>query len=283
MAISDHVACVRTPFMTPEPLALLLGIGIGLVLGLTGAGGGVLAVPALVLALGYALPAAAPVALFAVGSAAAIGAYHGWRRREVRYRAAMVMACAGAVTAPLGISLAASSDKRLLTLLFCAVMLIVALRMLRATFGREAAADVQSASATPCRINPATGQLRWTARCALTIALIGACTGFCTGLLGVGGGFIIVPALSRVSDIKTHQIIATSLLAIALIAAFSVVSALWHGVVFGSTAQYFIGGSIAGMLLGRALIGHLSARWLMRGFCAMMLIVAIFLAKSVLD
>jgi uncharacterized membrane protein YfcA len=267
--------------MTPEPLALLLGTGIGFILGLTGAGGGVLAVPALVLVLGFTLPGAAPVALFAVGSAAAIGAYHGWRRREVRYRAAMVMAAAGAVTAPFGIALAALVERRLLTLLFCAVMLIVALRMLRSSFGRNQSVAVTPLG-KPCRINPDTGQLRWTVPCTVAVVLIGACSGFCTGLLGVGGGFIIVPSLNRFSDIKTHQIIATSLLAIALIAAVSVISALWHGVVLDRVAGNFIVGSIVGMLLGRSLIERLSARWLLRGFCVLMLLVAAFLARSVL-
>ncbi|MFJ1017246.1 TSUP family transporter, partial [Bordetella bronchiseptica] len=72
-----------------------LGILIGLTLGLTGAGGGILAVPALVLGLGMDMPQAAPVALMAVGLAAAVGSAEGLRRGTVRYKAAALMSVVG--------------------------------------------------------------------------------------------------------------------------------------------------------------------------------------------
>src|SRR5690554_6488072 len=81
----------------------ILGFIIGVVLGLTGAGGGIFAVPALVFGLGMDIQTAAPVALMAVGMAAALGALHGLRHGIVRYRAAFVLAASGSLTAPLGI------------------------------------------------------------------------------------------------------------------------------------------------------------------------------------
>ena len=87
-------------------LAALLGTLVGLVLGLTGAGGGVLAVPALMLGLGMSLTDATPVSLVAVGAAASLGAAVGLRNRQVRYRAALLMSGLGILTAPIGVWLA---------------------------------------------------------------------------------------------------------------------------------------------------------------------------------
>src|SRR5437868_3455582 len=110
-------------------LALSFGLLIGIVLGLTGAGGGILAVPALVLGLGWPMTQAAPVALFAVGAAAAVGAVDGLRKGMVRWRAALLMALLGAVFTPLGLFFAHRLPESLLMALFCVVLLIVAWRM----------------------------------------------------------------------------------------------------------------------------------------------------------
>ena len=83
--------------------ALSLGVVVGAVLGLTGAGGGILAVPALVVGLGWSMQQAAPVALIAVAGGAAVGAIEGFRRRLVRYRAAILMAATGIPVTFIGI------------------------------------------------------------------------------------------------------------------------------------------------------------------------------------
>ena len=85
--------------MDPTTLALALGAIIGLVLALTGAGGGVLAIPLLVFGLHLPLQQAAPVGLVAVGLASAIGAFLGLHQRIVRYRAAAVIGIAGMLMA----------------------------------------------------------------------------------------------------------------------------------------------------------------------------------------
>lgn len=87
-------------------LAGVLGLLMGLVMGLTGAGGGILGVPALVLGLGLSMTQAAPVSLLAVGAAAAVGALDGLRHRLVRYRAALLIALLGALFSPVGVFLA---------------------------------------------------------------------------------------------------------------------------------------------------------------------------------
>ena len=89
-------------------LSLILGILVGGVMGVTGAGGGILAVPALVGGLGWTVQQAAPVALIAVASGASIGALDGLRRGQVRYRAAILMAVVGIPCTSPGLQLAHS-------------------------------------------------------------------------------------------------------------------------------------------------------------------------------
>ncbi|WP_047243018.1 sulfite exporter TauE/SafE family protein [Chromobacterium subtsugae] len=252
-------------------LMLLLGALVGAVLGLTGAGGGILAVPALMAAQGWSLPQAAPVALLAVAAGAALGAYEGWRRQLVRYRAAAWMAASGVPFAAAGASVAHLLPAPLLSTLFALAMLIVAARSWRTAGG----AATRDGRAAPCRLDPETGRLRWSPAAAAALAGVGAVTGFLTGLLGVGGGFVIVPALRRLSDLSMHAIVATSLLAIALVGCGGVLAALWHGTrVPALPSAVFVLAAMGGMLLGRRLIRRLSPPQVLRGFAALTVAVA---------
>ncbi|EGH33648.1 hypothetical protein PSYJA_33945, partial [Pseudomonas syringae pv. japonica str. M301072] len=111
----------------------LLGVGlgtvIGMVLALTGAGGGILAVPLLVFGLGLSIVEAAPVGLLAVGLAAGIGAVLGLRQGIVRYRAAGYIASIGVLMAPLGLWLAHRLPNTPLALVFSVVLLYACGRM----------------------------------------------------------------------------------------------------------------------------------------------------------
>ncbi|WP_236105562.1 sulfite exporter TauE/SafE family protein [Pandoraea fibrosis] len=265
-----------------SPMAALLGAAVGLVLGLTGAGGGIFAVPALVFGLGWGVPQAGPVALLAVGASAAVGSAQGLRAGLVRYRAAMLMAGIGVCVAPLGTWMAHRLPERWLVGLFAIAMLIVAARMYRASRASAAASgkrpsngeSANCAPLPPCRLNPATGRLHWTRRVAGTLASIGAVSGFASGLLGVGGGFVIVPALRRFTDITVHGVVATSLFVIALISAGTVANAWWHGMHPGAQGWTFVAGAIVGMLLGRALAPRLAASKLQQLFSMLMAAVA---------
>ncbi len=112
-------------------LASVLGLLMGVVMGLTGAGGGILGVPALVLGLGLSMTQAAPVSLLAVGAAAAVGAIDGLRHGLVRYRAALLIALLGALFSPVGVFVAHQLPEPLLMGLFSALMVLVAWRMLQ--------------------------------------------------------------------------------------------------------------------------------------------------------
>lgn len=245
------------------------GTAVGLTLGLTGAGGGILAVPALMAATGWPLQQASPIALIAVAAGAALGAWEGFRHRLVRYRAALLMMLAGLPFTSLGVQAARLLPQPLLLGLFALVMLVVAARLLR---GQGVDED---RPATLCRLHPDTGRFHWTPAVALLFAGIGATTGFLTGLLGVGGGFVIVPALRRFTPLSMHGIVATSLLVVALVGSGSVISALAHGAKLPPAVTLpFLAATLAGMLLGHRLIHRLTPTQVQHGFAAILMLVA---------
>jgi uncharacterized membrane protein YfcA len=210
-------------------LHLFLGLLTGAILALTGAGGGILAVPLLVFGAGMNMAQAAPIGLLAVGMAAGLGAVIGLKKRVVRYRAALLIAGAGMLLSPLGLWLAARVDNRGLTLLFALVLAMVAYRGFRQA-GSGSATKVEAEAATdlrrpPCVRDSASGRFIWTRPCARSLALAGGIAGLLSGLLGVGGGFVMVPALRRYTDLSMDATIATSLAVIALVSASGVASA----------------------------------------------------------
>ena len=258
-------------------LASGLGLLMGLVMGLTGAGGGILGVPALVLGLGLSMTQAAPVSLLAVGAAAAVGAVDGLRHGLVRYRAALLIAMLGALFSPVGVFLAHQLPEALLMGLFSGLMVLVAWRMLQ----REKREDGPSGHGTAswgqknCMLDQQTGRFAWTAKCSATLAALGAVTGAVSGLLGVGGGFLIVPAFKQLTDVQMRGIVATSLMVISLLSLVGVAGAFHAGVRIESVGWVFIGASIVGMLAGRRLCSVIPARTLQVGFASLCVLVAV--------
>jgi uncharacterized membrane protein YfcA len=258
-----------------------------LVLGLTGAGGSVFAVPLLMLGLGWTITQATPIALIAVCASAAFGTLVAWNASLVRYRAALVMALAGCVAAPLGISLADQLPETWLTVAFAAILILVALRMIAQARANPAdsqvvraalAAAVRPSSGPLCRANGTTGRLVWTGSCAMVILAIGAATGFLSGLLGVGGGFVIVPALRAATVLSMHSAVATSLMTIALTSAGTVIA----GMVMGRSLPWivalpFVAGSLAGILAGRKMAPRIAGPRLQQRFAAAMICAAVML------
>lgn len=263
-------------------IAGILGGLIGLTLGLTGAGGGILAVPALVLILGYPMQEAGPIALIAVGLAALTGAMDGLRRKTVRYKAAALMALAGSLVTPLGIFLAGLLPASTLVILFAGVMLLVAWRMFKQA-QHASRADTAPQPAKPCMLSSKTGRFIWTPRTGATLSGIGAVSGLFTGLLGVGGGFIIVPALKHFSNVSMHGIVSTSLMVITLISASAVANALLQGLQITSQSWAFIACAVVGMGLGRTLAPKIPARLLQLGFAGISSVVALIMLINALS
>ncbi|MGL6175697.1 MAG: sulfite exporter TauE/SafE family protein, partial [Vibrionaceae bacterium] len=136
-------------------ISLLLGLLVGAVLGLTGAGGGIFAIPALVLGMDWTPQQAAPVALVTVAASAALGAIDAWRKGLVRYRAAIVITLAGVPMTSAGLWVAHRASPILLTVLFACVMLFVAWRLMR----KPQASELRT---FPVAVNEETGRFVWT-------------------------------------------------------------------------------------------------------------------------
>ncbi len=272
-------------------IAVFLGIIVGLVLGLTGAGGSIFAVPLLIFGLGWDMKQATPVALLAVGGAALLGTIGAWKTRQVCQRAALLIGIFGSITAPLGIALAARTPHSLLSLSFAAVMMIVAVRMIIQTRERPAetrvvrttgAAD-DSPGAAVCRIDAISERIRLSSPCAFVLALSGGITGILSGALGVGAGFVIVPTLRAATELSIGASIATSLMAIAIISASAVAGFAVRGNAFPlAVAAPFLLGALGGMLGGRWIAPRLSGHRLQRIFAACMILASASMVWRVL-
>lgn len=251
-----------------------LGAIVGLILALTGAGGGILAIPLLVWVLHLPLQTAAPIGLAAVGLASAMGAVVGLRQGVVRYRAAALIGVTGMLFAPLGVTLAQRLPAQPLLLVFAAVMAWVGWRSLQTQEAdQDVSADAPSAPPPPCLLK-ADGRLDWTTPCARALATTGAVSGLLSGLIGVGGGFVIVPALQHRTDLDLRQVQATSLAVIALVSLSGVASAAWHGSLNLPLALPFSLGATVALLAGQQLARHLPAAHLKQGFAWLTLAVA---------
>ncbi len=257
-----------------QTLALVLALGalIGMVMALTGAGGGVLSIPLLVFGLHLPVQQAAPVGLVAVGLAAALGAALGLRQRIVRYRAAALIGVVGMLVAPLGVMLAQRLPNRPLLGAFALVLLYTAWRMLRTPTPSAALP-----ASVLCRANAVNQRLIWTRPCARALAGTGLIAGVLSGLLGVGGGFVIVPALRRYTDLEIRSIQATSLAVIALVSSSGVTAAAVHGPVRWAVALPFAGGAVVALLVGQQLARKMDARRLQQAFAWFSVLVALLM------
>jgi len=106
----------------PAIMAPLLGAAVGLILALTGAGGGIIGVPLLVFGLGLPIQQAGPIGLLAVGLAAGLGSLLGLRQGILRYRAAALIGACGLLTVPAGVFLARHIPNQPLTLAFALLL-----------------------------------------------------------------------------------------------------------------------------------------------------------------
>lgn len=260
--------------------ALVLGGVVGLILALTGAGGGILAVPLLVFGAGATVAEAGPVGLMAVGMAAALGAALGLRARIVRYRAALLIAATGMLLSPAGLWAAQQVDGRRLSILFALVLLYVAVRTFRQA-SRKAFAGAPANA--PCRRDADTQRFLWTRPCAMAMALSGGLAGLLSGLLGVGGGFVTVPALQRYTDLPMKSAVATSLAVIAMISLVGVAATAISGRMDWAIALPFSMGALAGMLGGRSFAARLAGPQLQKGFAVVSALVALAMIVKALS
>jgi len=236
-----------------------LGILIGLLMGLTGAGGGILSVPLLVFVLHLTVAEAAPIALSAIALAAGVGALMGLRDHILRYKAAGLMALFGLLLSPLGLWLAQRVPNGPLLILFGCVLLSVSIRLFR-----QASKDIRgipevAEKPPPCLLDPSIGKLNWNIPCARALLLSGGLAGFLSGLLGVGGGFVIVPSLKRYTNLPVQSIVATSLGVLAIISTggtvFSAITGNFDLLIAAPFSLGALGGLLIGMSFGKKISG----------------------------
>jgi hypothetical protein len=156
---------------------------------------------------------------------------------------------------------------------FAVVLLIVAYKSLKESKQKEQAAPTRAEP--PCIRDEDSGRFVWTTRCAVRLSTAGIIAGVLSGLLGVGGGFVMVPALQRYTDLAMQSVIATSLAVIALISLTGVVTSMSAGHFNFVIGIPFAGGALAGMLLGGGISPRLSSRHLKMAFALISTAVAV--------
>ena len=266
-------------------LSLIFGSLVGFSLGLTGGGGAIFAVPLLVYGIGLPARAAVGVSLATVGATSAVGFLQRWRIGMVEFPTGLLFAGAGMIGAPLGAWLAEQIPGNVLLVLFAGLMLVVAVAMWRkagsASSGLPVIHDGDDAGPT-CRRDPQ-GVLRLTSRCALLLVAVGLATGVLSGLFGVGGGFVIVPALVFFSGMGMQRAIGTSLLVITLVSISGTTSHLLAGQDLPlETIALFTAGGVAGLFAGAWLARRIAGPTLQRVFAAAIVAVAAFVVVRTL-
>jgi len=286
--IGDYLLFAASPGLDSgwnTTLGLFFGAVVGFSLGLTGGGGSIFALPLLVYGLAVRPREAVGVSLAAVGATALVGGLRRLARGEVEVRTGLLFAAAGMLGAPAGSWLGGRVPEGVLLILFAALMLAVAVRMwLQASRRPEETRAVRAPSSTSpdeqgpsCRRDPY-GRLALTSRCFAVLVVAGLAAGVLSGLFGVGGGFVIVPALVLVTGMGIHWAVATSLLVIALVGASGVASCLAAGRPLPmALTGLFVAGGLAGMELGSLAGRRLGGPGLQKLFASAMVAVAAFI------
>src|ERR1700688_1882382 len=224
-------------------LGLASGALVGFSLGLVGGGGSVLAVPLMVYVVGVPDPhVAIGTSAIAVATNAAFNLSNHARGGTVRWSCALTFAAAGIIGAFIGSIFGKMLDGQKLLALFALLMLVIAMLMLK-TRARIGLPDVKiSLSNMPAIVG------------------LGLATGTMSGFFGIGGGFLIVPALMLATGMPIMNAVSSSLVAVTAFGMTTAASSAWSGLVSWELAGLFVAGGIAGGLAGTRSARHLAER-----------------------
>jgi len=240
----------------------LLSCLIGVTLGIFGGGGSVLAVPVLVLVAHLAPQAAVGASLAIVGSTSLLASFAHYRRGHVRFDVAIPFALSGVLMAFVGARLSALVSGPVLLRLFAALMCLAG----GAMFLGQTRVDDDAARRPAERIRP------------IASIVAGAGAGLATGFLGVGGGFLVVPALVAFAGLPMRAAVGTSLLVIALNSAAGLVGHVGSGQLNFGLVVPLTAAAVLGALVGERFARHVSPGKLKRGFALMVIVVGVTLA-----
>lgn len=258
-------------------LASPLGFLIGLSLGALGGGGSILAVPMLVYVAGQDPKAATATSLFLVGTAALFGLGPHLRAGRVRVGTGVIFGLTGIGGSLVGSALNRQLDEDLLLLGFSGLVLIAAWRMLTACPTCTKVGESREVDKPGGGTLVASGR-RVDLRTAALVLAAGTGVGLLTGLFGVGGGFVIVPALTLVLKLPMPQAIGTSLVVIAINSAMGLSARLATTTIDWKVTLPFTIAAIAGVLTGGKVADRLDPERSLRWFAALLIAVAVYTA-----
>ena len=260
-------------------LGHLLAIGVGISLGLLGGGGSVLTLPILVYVMGIAPKSAIAMTSIVVGVVSLLGILPHSRRKQIDFKTVLIFGSATMLGAFLGAKLAGLSfvTATLQMVLFAVAMLVAAgLMIVRQprpdnSCGEREQQDPLSSYPRPlCKY------------CWLWLLTEGIGVGILTGLVGVGGGFAIVPALVLLGNLAIQEAIATSLVIIALNSGSGLIGYLGHVSIDWYLTGSFTFAATIGSVIGTHLSEFVSAHKLQKWFGYLLLAVASFVLIQVL-
>lgn len=251
--------------LTPMVLVgFALAAIVGLALGLLGGGGSILTVPIFVYVLGFEAKEAIAMSLGVVGATAMFGAAGHWRTGNVNLRVGLIFGSVAMVGTYVGARLAVYFSGAAQLALFAVVMLLAAFYMFRDGASRKANVEREPpVVATPMPLG--------------MIVLEGIAVGILTGLVGVGGGFLIVPALVILGRIPMKEAVGTSLLVIAMKSFAGFAGYLGQVDVPWRFMTMFTAVAVAGILAGTYLVRFVSQAALKKAFAVFLVLMGTFI------
>jgi uncharacterized membrane protein YfcA len=239
--------------------ALSLGLFVGIVLGVVGGGGSIIAVPALVYGVGMSPTAAIPTSLLVVGISS-MAALIPRLRHGINWPVVLLVGTAGIPAAWGGTAAGRLLDPNTLMLAFAVIMVIAGIRMLMRTTETEGSCS--------------TGPNRAFRSCAPKAVGVGILVGFLTGLLGVGGGFLITPALTLFLGLRMKQAVGSSLAIIVINSAAGFSAHATGFAIDWPSVLSFAVPAILGSLLAARLARHLNDEHIRISFAVLIFAVA---------
>jgi uncharacterized membrane protein YfcA len=234
-------------------LALALASLIGLTLGALGGGGSILTLPIFVFVAGIPAQQAVAMSMIVVGGTSLLGAILHWRKGSFHLKAVLLFAATGVFGAYVGSCLTHMVSERVLLGIFAALMLVTGMTMVRKRTDEK--------HQRQCRFWPC--------------LLIGAAVGVLTGFLGVGGGFLIVPALVLFAGIETKAAVGSSLAIIALNAVGGLVGQSQQVSLDWWLTLSFLGLAVVGMFGGLLVAEKIPSESLSKAFGWLVVVLAL--------
>lgn len=260
-------------------VAVAAGVFIGLSLGALGGGGSILAVPILVYLLGETPVAATTGSLLIVGISSLAGAIAAWRQGNVLVARGVAFGLIGIAGAALGATLSVKVDPKVLLAAFSVLMLVVAAVMLT----KQLRARGGARSAEPVLVDDPIISVRPSFMCncpvAIKMVITALVVGLMTGFFGVGGGFLVVPALVLSLGLPMPLAVGTSLAVITINSATAFVARLGSGATLDWTPIIALtAAAVVGGLLGARGASKINPRKLGMAFSVLLVVVAVYTA-----